>query len=69
MTLNKLGGVLRPRRQHDVVDLLTVLSRAEWALVAVQQDVRKIVELGDELLDVGGRVRAGVVPRKGPGQV
>ena len=52
MTLNKLSGVLRPRRQHDVVDLLTVLPRAEWALVAVQQDVRKIVELGDELLDI-----------------
>ena len=66
---DEVDGVRSPRRQPHVVDGLSVLPRAKREAVAVEQHVGETEELGDELLDVGGRVRAGVVPRKGPGKV
>jgi hypothetical protein len=54
---NEIGRVVSPRRQHDVVDELAVLARAERAAVAVEQHVGEVVELCAGHGGHGGRVR------------
>ena len=63
---NKLVRVaLGPRRQHDVVDALASLLRAKVEAIGVLQHLGQVVELGNQLLDVGevAREAGGRLPR------
>ena len=51
---NEVVGVLRPLRQHDVVDprLLVALQVTEIEVVGVDQELGEVEELGNQLFDV-----------------